>query len=142
MSSFKNFAPLLSSLQDQADGKGTIAGSALEDFLSIAGYETPGGGGGGGDSDFSTAEVTLTSECHSDVALSIPICDDEYGVSVRTTVIYQFSDTLIVPLYKGKADVWIDENDALPVVTGDITGSEGYYTVTGNGTITLTENNA
>ena len=49
MSSFKNFAPMLSSLQDQADGKGTIAGSALEDFLSIAGYETPGGSGGGGD---------------------------------------------------------------------------------------------
>lgn len=48
MSSFKNFAPLLSSLQDQADGKGTIAGSPLEDFLSIAGYGDGGGGGGTG----------------------------------------------------------------------------------------------
>lgn len=60
MSSFKNFAPMLSSLQDQADGKGTIAGSPLEDFLSIAGYEDPAGGGGGG--DFKTAVVTLTTE--------------------------------------------------------------------------------
>lgn len=58
MSSFKNFAPLLSSLQDQADGKGTIAGSPLEEFLSIAGYEEPGGGGGGGGVTFPT--VTLT----------------------------------------------------------------------------------
>ena len=35
---------MLSSLQDQADGKGTIAGSSLEDFLSIAGYEKSSGG--------------------------------------------------------------------------------------------------
>ena len=43
MSSFKNFASMLSDLQQQADGRGTIAGSPIEDFLSIAGYETPGG---------------------------------------------------------------------------------------------------
>lgn len=66
MSSFKNFAPMLSSLQDQADGKGTIAGSPLEDFLSIAGYETP-GGGGGGSSDFSTAQVTIDNQSGTNV---------------------------------------------------------------------------
>ena len=48
MSSFKNFASMLSGLQQQADGRGTIAGSPIEDFLSIAGYGDGGGGGGGG----------------------------------------------------------------------------------------------
>lgn len=48
MSSFKNFAPMLSNLQRQADGRGTLEGSSIDDFLSIAGYGDGGGGGGGG----------------------------------------------------------------------------------------------
>lgn len=48
MSSFKNFASMLDGLQKQAEGTRTIAGSSIEDFLSIAGYEDYEGGGGGG----------------------------------------------------------------------------------------------
>ncbi|MBP5433240.1 hypothetical protein [Ruminococcus sp.] len=48
MSSFKNFASMLNDLQQQADGRGTLDGSAIEDFLSIAGYEQEVGGGDSG----------------------------------------------------------------------------------------------
>lgn len=61
MSSFKNFSSMLNDLQRQADGRGTLDGSAIEDFLSIAGYEQEGGGGGGG-GDYKTVKVSLTVE--------------------------------------------------------------------------------
>lgn len=50
MSSFKKADGIIDSIQKQATGLRTLDGSAIEDFLSIAGYEkTAGGGGGGGE---------------------------------------------------------------------------------------------
>lgn len=95
MSSFKNFAPMLSSLQDQADGKGTIAGSPLEDFLSIAGYETPdgrgGGGGGGGIPVFWQIDSTTIgvdgdfASCLAKLQQGIPIVAAYYTSPVITS---------------------------------------------------------
>lgn len=146
MSSFKNFAPMLSSLQDQADGKGTIAGSPLEDFLSIAGYETP--GGGGGSSDFITAEVTLDNGVIGASLTNIPyfVLDDEvasdyyeWDTQIAT------SDTYNVVLYKGVTYAWLsDEQSAVQNVS--VTGSIEYdseefmFTIKGDGTITLKSN--
>lgn len=47
MSSFKKADGIIDSIQKQATGLRTLDGSAIEDFLSIAGYEDPQGGGGG-----------------------------------------------------------------------------------------------
>lgn len=55
MSSFKKADGIIDSIQKQATGLRTLDGSAIEDFLSIAGYEDPqGGGGGGGGGDIGT----------------------------------------------------------------------------------------
>lgn len=48
MSSFKKADGIIDSIQKQATGLRTLDGSAIEDFLSIAGYEKSAGGGGGG----------------------------------------------------------------------------------------------
>ena len=47
MSSFKKADGIIDSIQKQATGLRTLDGSAIEDFLSIAGYEKSAGGGGG-----------------------------------------------------------------------------------------------
>lgn len=48
MSSFKKADGIIDSIQKQAAGLRTLDGSAIEDFLSIAGYEDPAEGSGGG----------------------------------------------------------------------------------------------
>lgn len=48
MSSFKKADGIIDSIQKQATGLRTLDGSAIEDFLSIAGYEKSAGGGEGG----------------------------------------------------------------------------------------------
>lgn len=127
MSSFKNFAPMLSSLQDQADGKGTIAGSAIEDFLSIAGYENPGGGGG----DFSTAEVTVNNSIGG-ILITVPAIYNEIAVPFITD-----APSFTVILYKGTAVM--GGNPSIGSVGGDITYVEDddIYLITGDCTITL-----
>ena len=77
MSSFKNFSSMLNDLQRQADGRGTLDGSAIEDFLSIAGYEDPNGGGGGGESDYRIIPLTIINgETGEDMLITgIPCVD-------------------------------------------------------------------
>lgn len=104
MSSFKNFSSMLNDLQQQADGRGTLDGSAIEDFLSIAGYEEPaGGGGGGGGGDFSTAEVTIIG--YEDVVgfttPRMPILTDD-GI-ILETIQREATATYTIALYKGSA---------------------------------------
>lgn len=135
MSSFKNFAPLLTSLQAQADGTGTIEGSPLEDFLSIAGYETPGGGGGGG--DLSIANLTLINNRSENVSCTICQCDEEYGTTIYGGIEANGTAELLVPLYKGKADIIFSNTSLTFILDGDITGESGYYTATGDCSITV-----
>lgn len=133
MSSFKNFASMLNDLQTQADGTGTIEGSPIEDFLSIAGYETP-GGGGGGDSDYSTAEVTLVKG-DNDIEVIIP-CVSPFGDYAAGTVHLASDETATAILYKGAAEVWSADANVV-AVTGDATLDDGIATIAGDCTITF-----
>lgn len=131
MSSFKNFAPTLRSLQAQADGTGTIAGSPIEDFLSIAGYETP-GGGGGGDSDFSTAEVTVNNS-GAGYLFNVPVILN----NAMAVPFVADAASFTVILYKGTAIM--GGNPSIGSVSGDITydEEEEIYLITGDCTITV-----
>lgn len=136
MSSFKNFAPLLSSLQDQADGKGTIAGSPLEDFLSIAGYETP--GGGGGDSDYSGANITITFEGEW-CPLQFACATDNGSIPGGAPDSFVSGDTATIMLYKGKAIAFLSSG-TVTSTTGDIEydADNDWYLVTGDCSIAVT----
>ena len=140
MSSFKNFSSMLNDLQQQADGRGTLDGSAIEDFLSIAGYKMPaGGGGGGGDSDFSLAKVAITNDTDKHFLLSLP--------NVYEGVMYGYIDSddidgsdIDVVLYKGEFTLYNTSEYALEfAVTGDIEMGEDSPIIKGDGTITITE---
>lgn len=150
MSSFKNFAPTLTSLQAQADGTGTIAGSPIEDFLSIAGYETP-GGGGGGESDLTTATLTMiTDPDHSgsswriDTLCFISDAIGDYPDCTMVTTAYSEDGgaDFKIPLYKGVCliDLTAIIVSDTPVITGDaeIAVIEGttWLKITGDCTIT------
>ena len=62
MSSFKKADGIIDSIQKQASGLRTLDGSAIEDFLSIAGYEKSAGGGSGGDPNFVNILITYDSD--------------------------------------------------------------------------------
>ena len=162
MSSFKNFAPMLSSLQDQADGKGTIAGSPLEDFLSIAGYETPGGGGGGG---FTVWHVTVNSVAKEYGEISAEYSADFDDTPYKMLTLPYINGVAYYSYTVGMGDgvtdfdfgfLALDESGAAVIfvgsgsnsgltysVTGSITveedGDNWIFRITGDGTITITE---
>lgn len=129
MSSFKNFSSMLNDLQRQADGRGTLDGSAIEDFLSIAGYKECGGGGGGGGGDFTTAEVTLKTES-GPASVFVPYANADFASAQYSL---ESETTLTVILYKGVAEIWsadvevysVSENgtidDGIAYITGDCT---------------------
>lgn len=143
MSSFKNFSSMLNDLQKQADGRGTLDGSAIEDFLSIAGYEEPAGGGGGG-GDFEIVTITLinnSADKYLGVNRLVWVYNDaleteSFNVEAGETVEVQ------VVLYKGQAVMYPDPVDDTidPIITGDITfnSDEWYFEITGAGSIALT----
>lgn len=145
MSSFKKVDGMIDSLQKQATGLRTLDGSAIEDFLSIAGYEDPagGGGGGGGDSDFSTAALTIVN----DTAVTIhntwfvpQAFDGEEDDSTSGIFIYaeDGSSPHTVILYKGKAQAYFPSDGYLITTSGDIEDDgDGYYIITGDCTVTV-----
>lgn len=136
MSSFKNFAPTLRSLQAQADGTGTIAGSPLEDFLSIAGYETP-GGGGGGSSDFSTAQVTIIGD-EGVTGFYTPFMPMLTPDGLNCVGVYQEESeaTYSVLLYKGSVSFSVGYSISVVSTSGAIE-LDDYAIVTGDCSITV-----
>lgn len=107
-----------------------------------------GGGGGGGSSDFSTAEVTLYSSVVGLTISNFPhftldseVAPDYYEWDA-TAAPYNTPETYSVVLYKGVTYAWLldSENAAQDVsVTGSIEydSEEWMFTITGNGTITI-----
>lgn len=92
--------------------------------------------GGGESSDFSTAEVTIGNSSASTIQMYLAYCDDEFGVSVITSLSRDDEREVIVPLYKGKAECWVDSESVS--ITGDVSDEgDGYYTITGDCTITI-----
>ena len=146
MSSFKNFAPMLTSLQAQADGTGTLDGSAIEDFLSIAGYETP-GGGGGGSSDLTIANVTITCESGFTSADLFVVYVYEDLLNSEFILTQEGDYDLGIVLYKGFTSAALTDGNGDPYdktkvsVTGDVViaeeGGDWWFDITGDGTITL-----
>ena len=104
-------------------------------------------GGGGGESDYTTAEVTVSGEFTDPVILSIPNIVTNGDAAAITNYAELNSEhnsvTLTVPLYKGylvltSSNLATSAGNPLTVseVTGDIV-NEGQVIVTGDGTITL-----
>lgn len=101
--------------------------------------------GGVGDSDFSTAEVTITISDENVNAIIIPIAtdNDDYGETADTGI--AASGTYSVILYKGKALGAIDATVPPIMLNISLTGDIAYeddLVITGNGTITIASNEA
>ena len=99
------------------------------------------GGGGGGSSDFSTAEVTITTNV-AVIWKGVFVTGDELNFEVNTEA---GTNTISVVLYKGYNYIQTDLSDygstAEVSVTGDIEhDGEGQFDITGNGTINLVFN--
>ena len=134
MSSFKNFSSMLNDLQRQADGRGTLDGSASEDFLSIAGYEDPAGGGGG---DFTIAEVSLIVEEGATVDIFCAMVDEDRTIS-ESEYTEAGTYTINAVLYKGAALVVMITMDDIEVDDGvKYDDDTGEYSIDGDGTITV-----
>ena len=104
------------------------------------------GGGGGGDSDFSTAEVTISNTRYeSGVRFVCPLLDvDE--LNTEKTVFYKTTQTVNVILFNGMSGETHTEIDGAegpvnvePTSVGGGVEHHGYgfYSITGDGTITF-----
>ena len=104
--------------------------------------------GGGGDSDFSTAEVTLTNSNLVDVSAEIPYINPgdmgfsaDPAIEILTSIATGEYDNLNVPLYKGCTIARINVPRKRITVTGDIDAQEADdatgIIITGNGSIMI-----
>ena len=91
-------------------------------------------GGGGGSSDFSTAEVTVTSLNGNTIL--IPYVATGNGVSYLYAVVSD-PETYNVALYDGKAMGIIFNPHGVVATTGDIMYADGTFLISGNGTIAI-----
>lgn len=113
--------------QGTASTKGEINGVPFE------------GGGGGG--DYTTAEVTVISTSETMCSCAVPYIYDDAGHEGLYLLDLIENDTaeVTVPLYKGMCQAIFILGGLSIAVTGDITEEHGYCTITGNGTITITD---
>ena len=96
--------------------------------------------GGGGSSDFSTAEVTVLNQTGKLLAFRGCLALEEDGeYSSNTSVTVMSEAVLRVIMYKGLAYCEADGIFSDATTTGNVTYSDGTITVTGNGTIKLTD---
>lgn len=107
---------------------------AIENIAVVAGNI------GGG--DFSTVMVTLdASKYHTQVSISIPVISETENVSGGYMAVYagnNFKITSPVILYKGKAFAFFTSSVGGQISTsGDITYENNAFTITGDGTITI-----
>ena len=104
-------------------------------------FGSGGGGGGGGGGDYTTAEVTVISTSETMCLCAVPYIYDDAGYEglYLLDVIENDTAEVTVPLYKGMCQaIFILESLSI-AVTGDIVEDHGYCTITGNGTITITD---
>lgn len=98
-------------------------------------------GGGGGGGDYTTAEVTVISTSETPCTCAVPYIYDDTGYEGLYLMDTITDDTVevTVPLYKGMCQAIFTLGGLSIAVTGDIAEDHGYCTITGNGTITITE---
>lgn len=102
------------------------------------GAETP--IGGGGNSDFTTAEVTITNNTESDIRIALPALGGHGDLMFGTIEIasQEISTPHLIALYKGKTvGGFITENAPSAVCTGGVTITGARIIITGNGSITF-----
>lgn len=110
--------------------------------IAVAKKLSGGSGGGGGSSDFSTATVTVTSNGEHDLNSAVPIIVT-MGGEEGMICIPQIGQAESVPikfvLFKGYSDFTFNELHLPDVaVTGNIEYNDGMFSITGDGTITIT----
>lgn len=98
----------------------------------------------GGESDFSTAEVTFKAATTPYMINGITdITSKSHEIITHIhTVTPELDLKLVIPLYRGLAEISVDIFGALyesftPVCTGDIVTTESGFRITGDGSITL-----
>lgn len=105
--------------------------------VAVARKLSSGGGGGGGSSDFSTAEVILNVADGN--TLIIPMVYDVEGM--RALIVSQTSSelsaTIVMPLFKGYLIVDAPDVSGTVSTTGGVAYDDGQFTITGDGTITI-----
>jgi len=99
----------------------------------------PTGGGGGGGGDFSTAELTIYNSNWLEVPLYGAFQDQGSSTFGRTDV-WTDNESYTVIMYNGEASVFFDDSEGVVQsysISGDISGSDGEFVITGDCTITL-----
>lgn len=103
------------------------------------------GGGGGESGDFSIANVAITVSdlfAQNGLSVSFPVVveDGEYsGLNSSPFLPRGISETMVVPMWKGKAFAVL-QDEANVVTTGGVAFDSDAmeFTITGDGTITIT----
>lgn len=96
-------------------------------------------GGGGGESDFSTAEIRIINNSSSDVEFLCVNITEEDGLNTTfvATINSDKTRTLVLYMDNGLLSLYDDYPVAIST-TGDISYDDGSFTVTGDGTVTIT----
>ena len=91
----------------------------------------------GGSSDFSTAEVTITSDINTTVIVPCAFDENDESSSFGSAgVVADTPLTITVILYKGTAILYCEDANSFEV-TGNIVDDYGDIYIYGNGTITI-----
>ena len=93
-----------------------------------------GGSGGGGSSDFSTAEVTITTYANN-FYWNLPVVESD-GLVVGDHKQLTTTESNQVALYKGSVRAYIGEYDVTNI-TGSVTFADGLATITGDCAFTV-----
>ena len=99
---------------------------------------------GGSSSDFSTAQVTVINSSSYNISVSCPCIYMEDGENLALSEAYcEKSATTVIPciLYKGVCEISVSSSSPISAsISGDIEEIVAFhYSVTGNGTITITD---
>lgn len=96
--------------------------------------------GGGGSSDFSTAEVTVTNNQKENALIIDELVNaDVDGLSNGIALEAGESKTISIVLYKDIPTHGYHNGAGVVAVTGDIVYEDGDFYVSGDGTITVTD---
>lgn len=94
------------------------------------------GGGGGGSSDFSTAQIAVTSVTAVNAIIPIIYESDDYDLSTGDAYIETGYNEFKAILYKGACYIYLPPTETATetvVISGDILDDgDGYYWVTGD----------
>lgn len=108
--------------------------------IAIAKKLSSSGGGGGGSSDFSTASVVVTNNQEKNpLVIDDLVNADVDGLSNGVALETGESKTISVVLYKDIPTYGYHNGVGIVAVTGDIVYADGDIYVSGDGTITVTD---